>query len=54
MASEEKKETTTVQSVELEKIHVEYVGEEMVKLTRGIDTCVKKVHKFPQHLRGEE
>lgn len=36
----------------LEQVHVEYLDEDTVKLTHGIDTCTRKVHKFPQHCRG--
>lgn len=53
MASEEKTTKSDVKEI-LEKIHVEYLGDGTVKLTHGINTCVRKVHKFPQHLRGEE
>lgn len=37
----------------LEHIHVEYLGDGTVKLTHGLDTCVKKLHKFPEYLRHE-
>ncbi len=37
-----------------EETHAEKVGENLVKLTHGVDTCVRKEHRMPSHLRGEE
>jgi len=50
---ENKKEENKVKEI-LESVRVEYLDDSTVKLTHGIDSCVRKVHKFPQHLRGQE
>lgn len=37
-----------------ESTHAKKVGGKLVKLTHGIDTCVRKEHTFPEFARGEE